>query len=155
MSSSQWRYHVPTWFLEREGGLAQWSQRPSSNTGVLRLRNPEKKKNTSAGTSLVVWWLRLHSPKAGGRSLIPDRETRTLMLQLRTSVVKKNKIKQQQNKKPHQCCLISDHFDQTLWVGPWDLCSQQAPPSAETGGWILVINAQSWWCEAVLLSSIT
>ena len=32
-----------------------------------------------AGTSLVVQWVRLHAPNAGGRGLIPGQETRSHM----------------------------------------------------------------------------
>ena len=35
------------------------------------------------GTSLVVQWLRLHAPNAGGPGLIPGQGTRSHMLQLR------------------------------------------------------------------------
>ena len=36
-------------------------------------------------TSLVVQWLRLFTPSAGGLGLIPSQETRSHMLQLRPS----------------------------------------------------------------------
>ena len=48
------------------------------------------------------------------------------MLQLRASAVKKHLQKEkktttkQTEKAPHQCCLIRDHFNQTLGVGSWD-----------------------------------
>ncbi|TEA30779.1 hypothetical protein DBR06_SOUSAS4110247, partial [Sousa chinensis] len=35
------------------------------------------------GISLVVQWLRLHVPNAGGLSLMPGQGTRSHMLQLR------------------------------------------------------------------------
>ena len=35
------------------------------------------------GTSLVVQWLKLHTPNAGGPGSIPGEETRSHMLQLR------------------------------------------------------------------------
>ena len=35
------------------------------------------------GASLVVQWLRLHAPNAGGPGLIPSRGTRSRMPQLR------------------------------------------------------------------------
>ena len=35
------------------------------------------------GTSLVVKWLRLHAPNAGGPGLISGQRTRSCMLQLR------------------------------------------------------------------------
>ena len=37
----------------------------------------------SPGTSLVVQWLRLHTPNAGGQGSIPGQGTRSHMLQLR------------------------------------------------------------------------
>ena len=36
----------------------------------------KKKKNLYGETALVVQWLRLHAPKAGGLGSIPGRETR-------------------------------------------------------------------------------
>ena len=38
------------------------------------------------GTSLVVQWLRLHAPNAGGTGLIPGQGTRSHMPQLRPDV---------------------------------------------------------------------
>ena len=38
-------------------------------------------------TSLVVQWLRLHAPKAGGLGSTPDQWTRSHMLQLRISML--------------------------------------------------------------------
>ena len=43
-------------------------------------------KNYSEGTPLAVLWLRLHAPNAGGPGLIPHRETRSHMLQIRAHV---------------------------------------------------------------------
>ena len=40
------------------------------------------------GTSLVVQWLRLHTPNAGDLDLIPGLGTRSCMPQLRPSTVK-------------------------------------------------------------------
>ena len=40
-------------------------------------------KVPSPGNSLVVQWLRLHAPSAGGLGLIPGQETRSRMLQLK------------------------------------------------------------------------
>ena len=40
-------------------------------------------KTATPGTSLVVQWLRIHSPNAGGPGPIPGQGTRTQMLQLR------------------------------------------------------------------------
>ena len=36
-------------------------------------------KNTEGGTSLVVQWVRLHAPNAGGPGLIPGQGTRSHM----------------------------------------------------------------------------
>ena len=43
-------------------------------------------------TSLVVWWLTLCSPNAGGPGLIPDWGTRAYILQLRPGTAKYIKI---------------------------------------------------------------
>ena len=40
------------------------------------------------GTSLVVQWLRLHAPNAGGLDSIPGMGTRSHMLQLRSDTAK-------------------------------------------------------------------
>ena len=40
------------------------------------------------GTSLVVQWLRLHAPNAGGLGSIPGQGTKSHMLQLIPSVAK-------------------------------------------------------------------
>ena len=40
-------------------------------------------ENVRVGTSLVVQWLRLHTPNAGGPGSIPGEGTRSHMLQLR------------------------------------------------------------------------
>ena len=45
-------------------------------------------KKKGRGTSLVVQWLRLCTPNAGGPSLIPGRGTRSHMPQLRCSTAK-------------------------------------------------------------------
>ena len=52
------------------------------NTTIFQLK---KKK---IGTSLVVQWLRLHTPKAGSLGLMPGHGTRPHMLQLRPSMAK-------------------------------------------------------------------
>ena len=40
-------------------------------------------KGSTLGTSLVVQWLRLCAPNAGGPGLIPGQGTRSLMQQLK------------------------------------------------------------------------
>ena len=45
-------------------------------------------KKVSAGTSLLVQWLTLSAPKAGGPGLIPGQGTRSHMLQLRPGAAK-------------------------------------------------------------------
>ena len=40
----------------------------------------------TSGISLVVQWLRLHAPKAGGPGSIPGQRTRSHMLQLRVCI---------------------------------------------------------------------
>ena len=57
----------------------------------LRSRRPcstAKKKKKPTGTSLVVQWLRLHTPNAGVRGLIPCQGTRSYVLQLRHGALK-------------------------------------------------------------------
>ena len=44
--------------------------------------SPVSKPSLSIGTSLVVHWLRLHAPNAGGPGLIPGWGTRSCMPQL-------------------------------------------------------------------------
>ena len=44
-------------------------------------------QNQAGGTSLMVQWLRLHTPNAGGPSLIPDQGPRSHMQQLKSSHV--------------------------------------------------------------------
>ena len=44
------------------------------------------------GTSLVVQWLRLSTPSAGGPGLIPGQGTRPHMPQLRPSIAQEIKI---------------------------------------------------------------
>ena len=44
-------------------------------------------KGIEEGTSLVVHWLRLRAPNAGGLGSIPGQGTRSHMLQLRMSAV--------------------------------------------------------------------
>ena len=49
---------------------------------VLVVKEIQDKKN-KIGTSLVVQWLRLHAPNAGGPRSIPGQGTRSRMLQLK------------------------------------------------------------------------
>ena len=53
------------------------------NTGVVILILDQIDFKIKTGTSLVVLWLRLHTPNAGGLGLIPGQGTRPHMLQLR------------------------------------------------------------------------
>ena len=48
-------------------------------------------KEHKRGTSLVVQWLRLHTPNAGALSLIPGQRTRSHILQLRLGTAGKKK----------------------------------------------------------------
>ena len=43
----------------------------------------QEEKTKTGGTSLVVQWLRLHAPNAGGLGSIPDQGTRSLRPQLK------------------------------------------------------------------------
>ena len=65
--------------------IKDWSMKTDSNS-----RNNNVKdwyvwlyKNVCRGTSLVVQWLRLHAPNAGGPGSIPGQETRSWMQQLK------------------------------------------------------------------------
>ena len=49
-------------------------------------------KRRQRGTSLVVQWLRLLTPNAGGLGLIPGQETRYCVSQLRPNTAKKINI---------------------------------------------------------------
>ena len=62
---------------------------------VLHVRSAPLKTlpKNKAGTSLVVQWLRLHAPNAGGLGSIPGQGTRSHMLQLRPCADKINKNK--------------------------------------------------------------
>ena len=58
--------------------------------------------NRILGTSLVVQWLRLHTPKAGGPSSVPSQGIRSHMLQLRVHMLQlKNVQHTANNKGPH------------------------------------------------------
>ena len=48
-----------------------------------KVRRKEGDSNTRWGTSLVVQWLRLHTPKAGGLGSVPGLGTRSYMPQRR------------------------------------------------------------------------
>ena len=59
------------------------SRQTTKNEGILKSKtyyNQNKAENL--GTSLVVQYLRLHAPNAGGLGLIPGQGTRCCMLQL-------------------------------------------------------------------------
>ena len=51
------------------------------------------------GTSLVIQWLRLHAPNAGGRGSIPGQGTTSHMLQLR--LAQKEIFKDKQTNTPN------------------------------------------------------
>ena len=48
-----------------------------------KVRRKERHSNTRWGTSLVLQWLRLHTPKAGGLGSVPGLGTRSYMPQRR------------------------------------------------------------------------
>ena len=68
---------------------------------------------TKTGTSLVIQWLRLQAPNAGGPSSTPDQGTRSHILQLRVCV--------QQQKDPtccnwdHAMCQVASVMSYSLW----------------------------------------
>ena len=91
-------YSVPgDWMNEKGGtcpreGLSQTSKlfswRSTQHPGGGRLRfemRPLWHESGWRGPSLVVQWLRLHTPNAGGPGSIPSRGTGSLMPQLRPS----------------------------------------------------------------------
>ena len=56
---------------------------PGLGTSCRQRDLAKKTKKGNTGTSLVVQWLRLHAPSAGGMGFVPGQETRSQMLQLR------------------------------------------------------------------------
>ena len=61
----------------------------NSYTMTVCAKKPKKGDSRGrGGTSLVVQWLRPHTPNAGGLASIPDQERRSHMLQLRPSGAK-------------------------------------------------------------------
>ena len=63
-----------------------------------------------SGTSLVVQWLRLHAPNAGGEGLILDQGTKSHMLQLRSNAVKTTTTTKYIYMYTHTVVLISELF---------------------------------------------
>ena len=65
-----------------------------SGDGMARLPSPHsgaefpELKNSKFGTSLLVQWLRLHTPNVGSLGSIPGQGTRPHMLQLRPGTAK-------------------------------------------------------------------
>ena len=51
-------------------------------------------KEGKSGTSLVVQWLRLHAPNAGGLGLIPGQVTRSRYSQIKKEKRKRRKAKE-------------------------------------------------------------
>ena len=68
--------------------------------------NKNLKKNPRPGTSLVVQWVRLHAPNAGGLGSMPGQATRSRMLQLR--------VRMPQLKIPHATTKIL-HASTKTW----------------------------------------
>ena len=62
---------------------------PPGKPPQLRILRPKEVlcQSKQPGTTLVVQWLRLHTPNAGGPSLIPDQGPRSHMQQLKSSHV--------------------------------------------------------------------
>ena len=60
----------------------------SLHLGLPNLHTLKKESRLESGASLVVQWLRLQAPNAGGLSLIPGQRTRSHLLQLRSSTAK-------------------------------------------------------------------
>ena len=54
---------------------------------ILKIFYNKKVLKSWEGTSLVVLWLRLHGPNAGGPGLIPSQGTRPYVLQLRVCML--------------------------------------------------------------------
>ena len=66
----------------------------------LDLKSPYIQNRTDSETSLVVQWLRLHTPNAGGLGLIPSPGTRSHMPQLSVCML--------QQKDLHDAIKIED-----------------------------------------------
>ena len=69
----------------------------------INTKRMSKKSRTDLplGTSLVIQWLRLWAPSAGGLSFIPCQGTRYHMLQLRVLMLPKKRILHGAKKIPH------------------------------------------------------
>ena len=64
------------------------SKECTKQRSLLLSRKIVSSKISLPGTSLVIQWLKLHAPKAGGLGSIPGQETRSHMPQLRPSTAK-------------------------------------------------------------------
>ena len=87
----QWlRLHVPN--AGGPGSIPGWgtrSLRPQLKILHAATKRPHMLQlKIPLGTSLVVQQLRLHAPKAGDLSFIPNERTRSHMLQLRPNIAK-------------------------------------------------------------------
>ena len=79
----------------------EWGRRPGWNLGEKGEKGRQywvSVKYTENGTSLVVQWLRLHTPNAGGPGSIPGWQTRSHMLQLKFLSAKTKAQHSQTNK---------------------------------------------------------
>ena len=96
---------------------------------------------TKTGTSLVIQWLRLQAPNAGGPSSTPDQGTRSHKLQLSVCV--------QQQKDPacrnwdHAVCQVASVVSDSLWPHG---CG---PP----GSSVCEILRQEYWSRLLCLPS--
>ena len=110
------RTEVNGWEERRVGGW--WSEqldRASKQKGVLTWGScfgsefpHDRRRWQGQGTSLVVQWLSLHAPNAGGLGLIPSQGTRSHMPQLRVRMPQlkdttcPNEDRRSQNSEPVQ-----------------------------------------------------
>ena len=81
-------------------GVGDINTPPFNLLSVPPLANPNRKLEVTqalGGTSLVVQWLRLQAPNAGGPGSIPGQGSRPYMPQLRLSTAKEINIKEKNN----------------------------------------------------------
>ena len=99
------------------------------------------------GTSLVVQWLRLHAPTAGGPGSIPDQGTRSRTPQLKIPHTA-TKDPARCNEDPRWCCgpKLSDqvHLQQGMWVH-WTERSPEKAGAGEVGEQRRMWGSWGWW----------
>ena len=101
--------------------------------GIIITQNRKKSLVGMMGMSLVVQWLRCHTPSAGGPGSIPGQGSRFHMQQLSVCMPQLKILLSQINKylnfKKEWCCLVAESF-LTILRPPWTV-ALQAPLSME------------------------